>query len=119
MSDLRLCSLSDLPPGSRRLFVVKGRQVLAMNLEGSLHAMDALCPHAGGALVEARVENGTVTCVNHGTCFDFATGKVRVDLLDEELRESIDVENLPFGPLTIFRLVVRGEDVFIDVDKVG
>ncbi len=50
--------------------------VAVFNVEGTLFAIDATCPHAGGPLDEGEVEGGKVTCPWHGSVFDLRTGAV-------------------------------------------
>lgn len=66
--------LADLPPGTCRMVEVSGKQVAVVNAGGALHALDDVCPHAGGPLSEGSVGEGKVTCPWHGWQFDLKTG---------------------------------------------
>ena len=46
---------SDIPPGSRKLFTVKGRPIAIFNLEGDFFGMLNRCPHQGGSLCDGVV----------------------------------------------------------------
>ncbi len=71
----RVAAISDLPPGSSGEFVVKGRMVALFNVDGNIHALDGVCPHAGGPLGEGKLEGNVVTCPWHGWQVDVETGQ--------------------------------------------
>jgi nitrite reductase (NADH) small subunit len=67
--------VEDVPPGEGRAFVAGGVQVAVFRLrDGSLHATQAACPHAGGPLADGFIGNGKVVCPFHAYRFDLATG---------------------------------------------
>ena len=77
MSDfLKIASLSDVPSGKMKGFVVSGKKVLVVNLNGKLYAVSSLCTHVGGPLDKGTLENNVVTCPWHGSKFDVITGAV-------------------------------------------
>ena len=55
---------------------VAGTPVLLVRLNGSLTAISATCPHAGGPLDEGQVSNGVVECPWHGSRFRLRDGRV-------------------------------------------
>ena len=83
--------LADVPPGSRRLVSVKGRDVALFNVKGELFAVLDRCPHAGASLCKGRLtglmdapapgeykltrEGEILRCPWHGWEFDLRTGK--------------------------------------------
>ena len=71
----RICSVSDVPPGTGAELVAAGRVVALFNVEGTFHALDGICPHAGGPLGEGTLQGTTVTCPWHGWQFDVTTGR--------------------------------------------
>ncbi|MDC7218579.1 MAG: Rieske (2Fe-2S) protein [Spirochaetales bacterium] len=105
----------DLNPQGKTLFTVDGLSLLVVEERGELYAMSNICPHAGGKLNEGRVENGAITCLNHGASFDLKSGQIRLDMLEEELRETIDEDNLPFGPATVYPLCREGDRLMVDL----
>ena len=52
--------------------------VAIANVDGTLHAIDGLCPHQGGPLGTGALCGTTLTCPWHGWQFDVATGRHRV-----------------------------------------
>ena len=45
----------EIPPGSRKLFTIKGRPIAIFNLNGDFYGMFNRCPHQGGSLCEGVV----------------------------------------------------------------
>ena len=91
MSRHVLAPTSDIPPGSRKLFTVKGRPIAVFNLDGEFFGMLNRCPHQGGSLCEGAVtglilsskpgeysyarKGEIVRCPWHGWEFDIRTGQ--------------------------------------------
>lgn len=72
---VRLCALEELPaPGNLREVEVEGRTLCVANIEGTLHAMDNLCPHRQGPLGQGWIEGYTAVCPWHAWAFDCRTG---------------------------------------------
>jgi nitrite reductase (NADH) small subunit len=56
----------DVPPGEGRAFVAGGVQVAVFRLRnGSLHATQAACPHAGGPLADGQTDADVLVCPLH------------------------------------------------------
>jgi nitrite reductase/ring-hydroxylating ferredoxin subunit len=66
--------LADLHPDRALSVKVEGREIALFVLEGKVFALDARCPHRGGPLGEAMLENGKAYCPMHGWEFDVRTG---------------------------------------------
>jgi nitrite reductase/ring-hydroxylating ferredoxin subunit len=71
----RVARVSDCPRGSAGEFVAEGRIVAIYNVEGTLHALDGVCPHQGGPLGKGKLDGCIVTCPWHGWQFDVASGR--------------------------------------------
>ena len=75
MSDLELGSLDEVPVGEGRTFTVDGDQIAVFRLrDGSLRAVDAVCPHRGGPLADGLTDERVVVCPLHGHTFDLCSG---------------------------------------------
>ncbi|WP_145368483.1 Rieske (2Fe-2S) protein [Maioricimonas rarisocia] len=70
-----VASISDIPPGSSREVVAGDRVLAIFNVSGEFHALDGICPHAGGPLGDGTLSGGVVTCPWHGWQFDVTTGQ--------------------------------------------
>jgi len=77
-SFVKLATLDELPPGSMKEVEVEGLVIGLFNVGGEISAMDGICPHQGGPLVEGDLEGCKVTCPWHGWEFDVRTGRTSV-----------------------------------------
>ncbi|WP_216907718.1 Rieske (2Fe-2S) protein [Nocardia sp. NBC_01377] len=67
--------LDEIPVGEGRAYAVDGTQVAVYRLrDGTVRALDAVCPHLGGPLADGLADNHVVVCPLHGRAFDLATG---------------------------------------------
>jgi nitrite reductase (NADH) small subunit len=58
--------VDDVPLGEGRAFVAGGVQVAVFRLrDGSLHATQAACPHAGGPLADGQTDLDVLVCPLH------------------------------------------------------
>jgi nitrite reductase (NADH) small subunit len=75
MSEVEVGALDDVPVGEGRAYDVDGAQVAVFRLrDGSLRAIDAVCPHRGGPLADGLIDECVVVCPLHGHTFDLGTG---------------------------------------------
>ena len=115
MKKIEVCTINELNSSVKKVVIADGKEILIIYSDGKYYAVDNICPHAKSRLFSGRVEDGTLTCSSHGTCFDLETGAIRIDKIDEDLRELIDVDNLPFGPLKTFSIWIENGMVVIGV----
>ncbi len=71
----RVARVSDVPAGTMKTVSVDGRDVLVLNVEGQVYALDNQCPHQGGPLGRGRLEERTVICPWHGWRWDVKSGR--------------------------------------------
>lgn len=76
MEFVRVGAREDFPEGEMRRVAANGLPVVILRRHGLLHAMGAVCSHAGGPLNEGKVDDGVVTCPWHYSRFRFEDGKV-------------------------------------------
>jgi len=91
MSHHEVCPAEELPPGSKRVVVVGGREIGVLNVDGRLYAIRNVCPHQGAPLCEGVVggtmipsapheylwgmEGKVIRCPWHKFEFDLDTGR--------------------------------------------
>ncbi|GAB3302603.1 hypothetical protein GCM10027451_06770 [Geodermatophilus aquaeductus] len=67
--------VGDVPPGEGRAFVAGDVQVAVFRLrDGSLHATQAACPHAGGPLADGQTDPDVLVCPLHLYGFRWTDG---------------------------------------------
>jgi nitrite reductase/ring-hydroxylating ferredoxin subunit len=71
---IQVCALADLPSGEATR-VVAHVPVAVFNADGELFAIDDTCTHQDASLSEGWLENCTIECPLHSSCFDLRTGK--------------------------------------------
>ncbi len=75
MRDVVVGSVDEIPVGEGRTFSIDGEQIAVFRLrDGSLRAVDAVCPHKGGPLADGLADDRVVVCPLHGYTFDMCTG---------------------------------------------
>lgn len=70
--------LETLPPGTRRTVRAGRDEVVLLNVDGELYAVDNRCPHRGGLLCEGDLAGHVLHCPLHAWPFDVRTGQCTV-----------------------------------------
>jgi nitrite reductase/ring-hydroxylating ferredoxin subunit len=127
---------AEIPPGSRKLVHVAGRDIVILNVEGELFALSDKCPHKGGSLARGKL-TGAVTssepgsyeysrrgeilrCPWHGWEFDVRTGRSwcdpeRMRLMNYAVSEEPGT-TLVEGPYVAETFPVSVEDAYVVVE---
>ena len=67
--------VDQIPPGEGRTFTVDGAQIAVFRLkDGTVRALDAVCPHRSGPLADGQIDARVVICPLHQHAFDLSTG---------------------------------------------
>jgi nitrite reductase (NADH) small subunit len=67
--------VDEIPPGEGRAFVGAGTQIAVFRLrDGSLHATQAACPHAGGPLADGQTDVNVLVCPLHQYAYRWTDG---------------------------------------------
>ena len=100
MALTRIVALSQLNPGDT-MEVRRGDQVYALcNVDGEIHCLSGICPHAGGPLGQGALHGDMLVCPWHAWEFNCRTG---ANDCDEDL------------VLKKFPVFVKDGDVFVDI----
>jgi 3-phenylpropionate/trans-cinnamate dioxygenase ferredoxin subunit len=70
-----VAELADVPPGTMKMVQVDGTEILLINLDGALHAMQGVCSHEYFELDKGFITGDSLTCALHLSRFDIETGE--------------------------------------------
>jgi 3-phenylpropionate/trans-cinnamate dioxygenase ferredoxin subunit len=98
---VKVCELSDIPPGTMYPADVRGASLMIVNAEGTLFAVDRICTHATADLSTGFLSDSEVTCPLHLSRFNVTDGKVLSPPATE--------------PLRTYELKVEGSGVYVQV----
>ncbi len=70
----RVAAVGDLSDPGKLLVEVDGDPVALFHVGGTFHAIDDVCTHDGGPLVDGELADHTIACPRHGAKFDIRTG---------------------------------------------
>jgi nitrite reductase/ring-hydroxylating ferredoxin subunit len=85
--------VADLGAGEVREVLVGERPYAICNFEGSLYAMDGVCPHHGGPLGQGHLEGAYLACPYHLWEFDCRTGEYDRDPACRVATYPVRIEN--------------------------
>jgi len=96
---LRVASRSDLPEKRGRMVIVGDDEVALWKVDGTVYAVDNLCPHQHApALHMGRLSGLTISCPMHGWTFSLLDGR----------------EESGFGRVRTRRVIVEEDDVYVE-----
>jgi nitrite reductase (NADH) small subunit len=79
MPQVKVSTLSALPPGTVTEVIVNGHPYAICNVDGVVRALDGVCIHRGGPLGHGQIHDGRIVCPFHMWEFDCATGEYDYD----------------------------------------
>ncbi len=98
---IRLCRVSEIPPGGMLCVEPEGLAPIAVyNVGGTFFATDDRCTHAEASLSDGILEGHVVECPFHGGTFDVRTG--------EALEPPCTI------PVRVYRATVVGDEVWLE-----
>lgn len=65
---------------------VGGKPIGLYLVDGQVHAIDDVCPHADALLSQGFVEGGVIECPLHGARFDITSGKCLNEIGERDIR---------------------------------
>ena len=102
MRRIDLLGVTDVPLGTMKMAWVDGTdQVLVINSNGDLYAVQGTCSHEYFELDNGFLTAGTLTCALHLSRFDLENG--------EPLDPPAEM------PLAVYEVVVEGDRILIEV----
>ncbi len=91
---------ADIPVGGKKLVEIDGVGVAVFNVNGVFYAIEDVCTHDGGNLVEGDLLGNEIECPRHGARFDVRSGAAT---------------KMPaFEPLPTYTVKVEQDDVLVE-----
>jgi nitrite reductase/ring-hydroxylating ferredoxin subunit len=106
-------ALADLPPGKVARSECAGRVLALVNVDGVVHAVDAVCPHQGGPLEQGTLWQGKLQCPWHFFLFDLTTGANAYPA--NVYPEDMPVLKAQLAPLEVFPVRVEDGRILVQV----
>jgi nitrite reductase/ring-hydroxylating ferredoxin subunit len=97
---VKVKALAEFPAGEVAEIEAGEAAYAVCNVDGKLHCVSGICPHAGGPLGQGTLHGNYLVCPLHGFEFDCRTG-----LNDDD--EDMKVETYP--------VLVQDGNVFVDL----
>lgn len=98
---VRVANQDEIPAGGSKLVEVKDVRIAIFNLDGEFYAIEDMCTHDGGPLVEGEIVNECqVQCPRHGARFDIRTGAA--------------VSFPAFSPTNSYAIRLDGDDLWVE-----
>ena len=96
---IKVAQVSEIRPGEMIAVEVADEQVLLVNVNGNIHALDDICTHAYASMSEGDLRDDEVECPLHGGAFNCITGTPT---------------NPPANtPLRVFSVQIDGDDILV------
>jgi 3-phenylpropionate/trans-cinnamate dioxygenase ferredoxin subunit len=96
-----VAALSDVAPGTMLMVQVEGTDILLVNLDGEVRAMQGICSHEYFELDQGFLTGDSLTCALHLSRFDLATG--------EALDPPAEL------PLAMYPVTLEGERIVLEL----
>ncbi len=72
---IKVADTDELEKGTTKKLTLFSQQILLSNVEGKYGAVEGICTHQGGPIIDAKIENGIIRCPWHGHPSDPISGK--------------------------------------------
>jgi len=103
MRRVPVAALVDVPPGTMLRVQVDGTDILLVNLEGEVRAMQGICSHEYFELDQGFLTGDSLTCALHLSRFDLGTG--------EALDPPAEL------PLAMYPVIVEGDRILLELPE--
>jgi len=98
---VKVANTGEIPVSQMKEIQFNGQNICLANIDGKYFAINNICSHEGGPLVDGKLEGYEVECPWHQSRFDIRSGQVKAPPAVE--------------PQAIYQVKVVGEDVMVNV----
>ena len=102
-SVVRVCSKSEVAPGSVKAFDVGTHRLAVYNIDSTFYVTDDECTHAAASLADGMLEGDVIECCMHMGAFHVPTGKV--------MQPPCEV------PLRTYQVMPKGDEIFVNLSR--
>ena len=95
-----VAKISEVPNFGTKVVSVSGREILLVNVKGTVYAVENECPHQGSPMNAAVVKDGHISCPRHGYRFSLTDGRCAEH---------------PECKLATFPVQLNGDDISVDM----
>ncbi|HEU0265135.1 MAG TPA: Rieske (2Fe-2S) protein [Geobacterales bacterium] len=92
--------VAEVPNFGKKLVTINNRQILLINMKGTIFACENDCPHQGSPMQAGIIKDEYISCPRHGYRFNLKDGQCR---------------DFPEYTLTTFPVTIQGEDIFVEL----
>ncbi len=71
----KIAEVDEIKDNSTKKIKISSQQILLSKVDGKYGAVDGICPHQGGPIIDAKLEDGIIRCPWHGHPFHPISGK--------------------------------------------
>ncbi len=105
MGKIRVLALAELPRGGKKTVQVGETEILLLEQQGSVVAVQAKCPHAGAPLEKGAVCNGRLVCPWHMATFALPSGEL--------------LEPPAMVALKTYAVDIEGAEIYVDPEPLA
>ncbi len=103
----------ELAVGGLKKICARGRELLLVRTVNSFYCTDARCPHLNGDLSRGTLTGTIITCPDHYSQFDLASGAVIRWTNLTGVVARMDLRAHPPKPLAVYEVNVEGDRVLV------
>ena len=103
----------DLAAGAMKMVLAGGRELLLARTADDFYCADNRCPHLNGDLSRGTLAGTVITCPDHFSQFDLASGAVLRWTNLTGIVARMDRRAHPTRPLTVYGVKVEGDRVLV------
>lgn len=71
----KVAEINEMNDNDTKKLLLFNQEILLSKINGKYGAIEAICPHQGGPLIDCKIEEGIIRCPWHGHPFDPISGK--------------------------------------------
>jgi 3-phenylpropionate/trans-cinnamate dioxygenase ferredoxin component len=110
---IEIARTDDLKDDAMKKICTGGRELLLARVGDNSHCADNRCPHLNGDLSRGTLAGKVITCPEHFSQFDLASGAVLLWTNTAGMVARLDRQAHPPRPLSVYEVKVEGDRVLV------